>query len=87
MIEGMKITYIFFDQHHFRVQNSLHSSSISFPPSEHNLSLRVPTICIQMAGTEGVSNFSAKKRREEKCVNFTEYCRLVFDTFGRATCM
>ena len=38
MIEGMKNIYIFFKQHHFRVQNSFHSPSIPFMPSEHNLS-------------------------------------------------
>ena len=37
MIEGMKIIYILFDEHHFKVQNSFHSPSIPFTPSEHNL--------------------------------------------------
>ena len=41
MIEEMKIIYIVFDQHHFRVRNSFHSSSIPFTPSEHNLSFQL----------------------------------------------
>ena len=44
MIERMKTIYIFFDQHHIIVQNSFHSPSIPFNPSEHIRVKAIPII-------------------------------------------